>query len=262
MKDRLRALVLEDEWTARNYLVELLESTGLAGVVAACADAEQASAALEGGSGRSPLDVDVAFVDIRLAGEPQVDAGVDWIRSVTGGGGGACATRFVLTTASRDHAIQAYQLGVSDYLVKPFTDERVIACLRRLVQTSPPRVPLPEPPRRVAARDGKNLVFVPVDDVSAFEAAEGLSYVYVGSARYEVDLSLAALGCSLGADFMRVHRNWLVPLGAVRTLERDGGESRLVLANGEMRVPIARDRVTAVRDALMASSVGLRKVQG
>lgn len=69
----------------------------------------------------------------------------------------------------------------------------------------------------MAARDGKNVVFVPVDDVSAFEAADGLSYLYAESARYEVDLSLAALGCSLGANFMRGHRSWLVPLGAVRT---------------------------------------------
>lgn len=256
----LRALVLEDEWAARNYLVELLESSGLARVVAACADTEQAGAALAGSPRRSPFAVDVAFVDIRLAGEPEIDAGVGWIRSVTAAHPGACPIRFVLTTASREHALEAYQLGVSDYMVKPFTAERVIDCLHRLAQSSPPQLLSPEPPRRVVARDGKHLVFVPVDSVSAFEAADGVSYVYVGSARYEVDLSLAALAFSLGLDFVRVHRNWLVPLGSVRMIERDSGESRLVLADGEMRIPIARDRLTAVRDALMASAIGLRKV--
>lgn len=258
----LRALILEDEWAARNYLVELLESSGLARVVAACADTEQAGAALEGTERRAPFAVDVAFVDIRLAGEPATDAGLGWIRSVASAHKGACPMRFVLTTASREHALEAYELGVIDYLTKPFTAERVVECLRRLTLAAPPQPLAPEPPRRVVARDGKSLVFVPVDAVAAFEAAEGLSYVYVGSERYEVDLSLAALAFSLGPDFVRVHRNWLVPLGAVRTLERDSGESRLVLANGEMRIPIARDRVTAVRDALMASAVGLRKLPG
>lgn len=258
----LRALVLEDEWAARNYLVELLEGSGLACVVAACADTVQAEAALNEG-GRSPLAFDVAFVDIRLAGEPRMDAGVGWIRSVVAAHDGECPFQFVLTTASREHALEAYQLGVADYLVKPFTNDRVLSCLRRVALSMPPRhAPVSEPPRRVVARDGKNLVFVSVDDVCAFEAAEGLSYVYLAGARYEVDLSLSALASSLGPEFVRVHRNWLVPLGAVRTLERDSGESRLVLSGGDLRVPVARDRVTAVRDALLSSAVGLRKIQG
>lgn len=255
----LRALVLEDEWAARNFLVELLEGSGLARVVAACADTMQAGVALQGDPGSSGIDV--AFVDIRLAGEPQMDAGVGWIRSVTAAHDGDCPFQFVLTTASREHALEAYQLGVADYLVKPFTKDRVLSCLRRVASAMPPRQATSEPPpRRVVARDGKNLVFVSVDDVCAFEAAEGLSYVYLADARYEVDLSLSALASSLGSEFVRVHRNWLVPLGAVRTLERDSGESRLVLTGGDLRVPVARDRVTAVRDALLSSAVGLRRV--
>ncbi len=262
MSEQLRALVLEDEWAARNYLVELLEGSGLARVVAACADSEQALDALSGTARRAAFAVDVAFVDVQLAGEPEVDAGVGWIRTVSSSAISTTPIRFVLTTASREHALEAYELGVSDYLVKPFTAERVMACLRRLIQAAPPLPRAPEAPRRVVARAGKNLVFLSVEEVSAFEAAEGLSYVYVGKTRYDVDLSLAAIASSLGPDFVRVHRNWLVPLAAVRSLERDNGDNRLVLADGDMRVPVARDRVTIVRDALMASSVGLRKLPG
>ncbi len=98
----LRALVLEDEWAARNFLVELLEGSGLARVVAACADTMQAEVAMNGGDRRAPFAIDVAFVDIRLAGEPEVDAGVGWIRSVTEAHGGERPFQFVLTTASRE----------------------------------------------------------------------------------------------------------------------------------------------------------------
>ena len=65
MTIKLRALVLEAEWAARNYLTELLESSGLASVVAAAADTEHAWAALNAGEG-----FEIVFVDIRLAGEP------------------------------------------------------------------------------------------------------------------------------------------------------------------------------------------------
>jgi len=58
---RLRALVLEDEWPARNYLVQLIEETRLAEVVGAVACVGEAREALAG------LPVDVVFVDVQLS---------------------------------------------------------------------------------------------------------------------------------------------------------------------------------------------------
>lgn len=257
---KLRALVLEDEWAARNYLTELLEGTGLASVVAAAANTEQAWAAVR--SQDLDFGIDVAFVDVRLAGEPSASAGVDWLRGVKSSA--SCAgMRFVLTTASREHAIEAFELGAVDYLVKPFTGERVAQCLHKLVaRTGGAPPPGPVAPRRIVARDGKSLVVLPVERVFAFEAAEGLSYVYTEGRRYDIDLSLAALVSVLGEDFVRVHRNWLANLVSVRSLEREGGETRLVVGDAGLRVPVARDRVTHVREALMASSVGVRRVSG
>jgi two-component system, LytTR family, response regulator LytT len=250
---KLRSLVLEDEWSARNYLAELLEASQLATVVAAAADTEQAWAAL--GAGET-LNVDVAFVDVRLAGEPVADAGVAWLRSVIADSRTA-GLRFVLTTASRDHALEAYQLGVVDYVLKPFTGERVVTCLKKLVKERAPSVAASPP--RVVARQGRNIVFLRAPEVLAFEAAEGVSYVYTDAGKFEIDLSLAALGASLGDDFLRVHRNWLVGVAAVRTLERETGDTRLLVGSSSLAVPVARDRIVHVREALVESAIGLRK---
>ena len=57
---KLRALVVEDEWATRNYLVELLTASGSVEVVGAVADLEAARQALDSES------VDVAFVDVQL----------------------------------------------------------------------------------------------------------------------------------------------------------------------------------------------------
>ena len=59
---RLRALVLEDEWPARNYLVQLIEATQLAEVVGAVAGIGDAREVL------AALPVDVVFVDVLLSG--------------------------------------------------------------------------------------------------------------------------------------------------------------------------------------------------
>ncbi|TMB13068.1 MAG: response regulator [Deltaproteobacteria bacterium] len=69
---RLRALVLEDEWPARNYLVQLIEETRLAEVVGAVACVGEAREALAG------LPVDVVFVDVQLCGG---ESGLDLVES-------------------------------------------------------------------------------------------------------------------------------------------------------------------------------------
>ena len=121
---RPRALVLEDERLARNYLVQLIQASGLAEVVGAVATLGEARGVL------AQVPVDVVFVDVQLsAGEN----GLDLIRSMR-----ADVNRpaFVLATAFSRHAPQARDLGAAEYLPKPFSEEQVERCLRRLIHPS------------------------------------------------------------------------------------------------------------------------------
>src|SRR5256885_10890442 len=93
---RLRTLVLEDEWPARNYLVQLIEATQLAEVVGAVASVAEAREAL------AALPVDVVFVDIQLAGG---ESGLELVRRLPGG------PAFVMATAFRPHALGAWNPG-------------------------------------------------------------------------------------------------------------------------------------------------------
>jgi two-component system response regulator LytT len=246
----LRVLVVEDEAPARRYLVELLHDTGRARVVAAVGSADEADACVRDGA----LDLDAAFVDVHLAGDA-ADAGV---RLVRGWRGLPEAPRVVLATAHAQHALAAFELGVTDYLLKPFTAARVAAAVERLT----PRARAPERavPERVVARQGKALVFLPTATVWAFEAEARLCFVHDASGRYDIDLSLSAVETSLAPRLVRVHRNWLVNLAEVRMFERDGAEAWLVLGDvcRSLRVPVARERVGAVREQLLASSLGVR----
>lgn len=107
----LRALVVEDEWPARNYLVELLETSGLAEVVGAVGSMEEARQALTGDE--SGLGIDVAFVDVQIDGAPRGETGLSLVRSMAHS---ERAPMFVLATAYEEHALEAYELGVVDYL--------------------------------------------------------------------------------------------------------------------------------------------------
>jgi len=254
---KLRALVVEDEWAARNYLVELLQASGAAEVIGAVATIDGARQALEAAPGAAGIDV--AFVDVELAGSRRDAEGLELVRAHARRPG---APLFVLATAFREHAIEAFDLGVVDYLLKPFSEERVERCLERLRARRSASEAAPAGSPRLVARRKRALVFLRLDEVWAFEAAERLAYVHTTRGRFEVDLSLAAIEASIGRGLLRVHRSWLVNAEHVQELEGAGSETELRVGSADaaaaLRVPVARERAQAVREALVGNATGLR----
>lgn len=257
-RSRLRVFVLEDEWVARNFLVEMIEGTGVASVVGATGTFDDAASFL---ANAAPFSIDVVFVDINLVGSRHT--GLDFVHRFVAQPG---APAFVLATALREHAVDAFELGVVDYVLKPFDKHRIAKCLEKLDQARKPSEVASERsrPARIVARNKRNLVFLTLDEVWALEASDGLTLVHSARGAFDIDLSLETITGSFGRDFLRVHRNWLVNEEHVLELERDSGESALVVGSrhpGEarMRVPVARDRAATLRARLMDGGLGIRR---
>lgn len=244
----LSALVVEDEWPARNFLVELLRDTGSFGDIAAVTSVEAAREALE----RIELGIDVVFVDIRLVDRPGDTSGLDLARSLANL---ASPPAVVLATASAHYALEGFEMGVVDYLLKPFSLDRITTCVTRLLERR--RAPsLSEGKRRLVARKDNRLILLDLDGMLAFQAAERLTYLHHVEGVFSVDLSLNALAATLGNRVLRVHRNWLVAPAHVLGLGRLDGE--LILEVGaRLRVPVSRERAREVRQQLLKGTIGI-----
>jgi two-component system, LytTR family, response regulator LytT len=259
---RLRALIIDDEWPARDYLAELLQGSGLAEVVGAAANLDAAREVLE----RPPdfAELDVVFVDVRLVGERVENAGLEIIREFAGRPN---TPQFVIASAFKRHTLEAFELGVVDYLVKPFSDERVEQCLRRVLARRPVRgrPATAGMPTRIVARRKRSLVFLALDEVWAIEAADRLTFVHTPLGRFELDLSLNSIEATSSISLTRVHRNWLVNLTHVREMERSDGATILYVGSGVggsgqgIRAPVARERAQQIRDSLLAAATGIRR---
>jgi DNA-binding LytR/AlgR family response regulator len=99
--------------------------------------------------------------------------------------------------------------------------------------------------------------------VWAFEAADRLVSVHTTRGRFDIDLSLSAVEASSGRTLLRVHRNWLVNTDYVKEMGGHGSETELLVgspsdADAGVRVPVARERAQAVRDALLGNTMGIR----
>jgi DNA-binding LytR/AlgR family response regulator len=255
----LRVLIVEDEWPARNYLVELLQSTQRADVVAAVSSVSEAQQAL---SLNAEAAFDAVFVDVRLGSAKHDQSGLDWLRMAARA---ASAPMFVLATAHKAHALEAFELGVTDYLVKPFTAGRVSDCVDRLLdRRRPSEGDAAAIPQRVAARRDRAVVFLDMHEVWACEAADRLTFVHSARGRFDLDLTLSSIAVSFGRTLLRVHRNWLVNPARVMELDRGAGETSLLVGTAEgseqngVRVPVAKERAVAIRDLLLSSTRGIR----
>jgi two-component system, LytTR family, response regulator LytT len=251
---RIRAFIVEDEPVARHYLAELLAGVAdleLVGAAGRLADVEAR------GIDELASSIDVCFIDVHLGGGRANADGLAVARALA-----ATATPplLVFATASSDHAITAIELGSVGYLRKPFDQSKVVACLARVRERMVGRR-RPAGARRLVGRSRTGLVFLDASEVWAFGAETRLVNMHSAVGVFDVDLSLTNLAQALGDRVMRVHRQWLVQIDHVRALERDAGELTLfvgaALSQG-LRVPVARDRAAAIREALLTKAVGLR----
>ncbi len=225
---RLRALVVDDEPLARRTLCTLLERERDVELVGECADGPSATEAVR--SGRP----DLLFLDVQM---PELDGfGVlEAIRDV-----GVPAVVFV--TAFGEHAVRAFDEEATDYLVKPFDDDRFGRALERARarveaarrESAPEQGGAPRWLERFAVECAGRISIVPVDRVQWIEAQDYYVQIHAEGREHLLRESLRNLETRLDPRrFARIHRSAIVNVDCVKQLRRrTHGEYTLLLENG------------------------------
>ncbi|SFD09533.1 LytR/AlgR family response regulator transcription factor [Massilia yuzhufengensis] len=237
----LKCVVAEDEALLRESLVQLLGQVWPElEIVAAC---EDGGSALEAIAAHQP---DVAFLDIRMPGL----SGLEVASAVLDAG---FKTEVVFVTAYDQYAIDAFERGAVDYLLKPVSRERLAgtagrlrerlqrggqdagqlqALLQQLSAIAPPQPKAP-PLVWLTASRGQETRLILVDDVSYFQADSKYTVVMTADGesllRKPIRDLLEVLDPSM---FKQVHRSTIVNLRAVAGVTRDeSGRGTLRLKN-------------------------------
>lgn len=113
---KLRCLIVDDEPLAREALFSLLERLHTVEVIAQCQDAVEAFQILQN------THVDLIFLDIEM---PEI-SGLSFLKTLKNPPG------IVLTTAYRDYAVEAFELDVIDYLLKPISFDRLLKSIDKV----------------------------------------------------------------------------------------------------------------------------------
>jgi two-component system LytT family response regulator len=253
MDSRIRILLVDDEDLARQRLRALLSSRNdfvIAGEAATGADAVKEIRAL------AP---DLVLLDVQM---PELD-GFDVITEI----GPHNMPPVIFTTAFDDYAIDAFEVGAVDYLLKPVDEERLNRTLDRAARhisqstegaTSAQLSSLLRKISSISSSSGKfavkvhgKILFLDPAEIYWIQARDDVARVHLADSAYDVREPLSHLEGRLPAGiFLRVHRSVIVNTTHIRAAQPfDQGDQLLILRNGK-RITTGRSYRKVVQEFL------------
>ena len=252
----LRALVVDDELPALSEVRFLLDSDDRIGEVLTATSGTEALTMLE------EHDVDVIFSDISMPGLDGIALGRVLARF-------ASPPQLVFVTAHDQHAVDAFALAATDYVMKPVRSERLREAVRRVVakqdEAGMPSAPLPETgasavahaPGDATAEDetipvelGGVTRFISRSQIRWVEASGDYARLHTADGSHLVRIPLAVLEERWGpAGFVRIHRSTLVALGHVSEVRMDHGRCAVMV--GDVELQVSRRHTKGLRDVLL-----------
>jgi two-component system LytT family response regulator len=249
----IRVWLLDDEKLALNRLSRMLRETGKVEILGSSADPIEALDRLR------ETPVDAVFLDIEMPGMN----GFEFLSRLE------TRPAVVFTTAYDRYAVKAFEANGVDYLLKPISAEALERAIARLERSKPAdpagyravldqlqaalRLQRRHYPRRIPSKLGDRVQFVDLDKVTHFFAEGKLTYAATPNKNFVVDDSIVQLEAKLDpAQFQRIHRAFLVNLGAVTEICSWFGGKMIARLNDPARteLPIARDRVRSLKEYL------------
>ena len=242
----MRTLIVDDEHLARAVLREYLGAHPDVEIVGECANGYEAVKAI------AEYDPELVFLDIQM---PKLD-GFEVVELA------GSKPHYVFATAYDGFALRAFEVHAVDYLLKPFSRERLAETLAqvRLRAPQPARIEAvvkdaqarQQPLERILIRDGARVHVIAAGSIDYIEAQDDYVNVNAGGKGYLKHQRLSELEAQLDASvFVRIHRSTIVNVGAVERIEAVSKDNHCAVLKRGVRLPISRSGYQKVR-ALLA----------
>ena len=241
----MRVIIVDDEHLARALLREYLAGHPEVEIVAECANGFEAVKAI------GELQPDLVFLDIQM---PKLD-GFEVVELA------GARTRYVFVTAYDQFALKAFEVRAIDYLLKPFSRERLAQALesargRAVPQEAVDAVVLEAARRdgfltRILVREGARVHVVPAESIAWIEAQDDYVEIHAGGRAHLKNGRMAELEQGLDpAMFLRAHRSYVVNVGAIERIEAASKDSWCAVLKDGKRIPVSRSGYQKLREMM------------
>ncbi len=248
----MKTLIADDEPIARRVLREELEAIPEVKIVGEAENGKQALQQI------AELQPDLVFLDLHMP----VMGGFEVVRKLSGGH----LPVVVIVTAFDQHAIEAFEAGAVDYLLKPVGEERLRKAVERArnLHQNPLQIAndvaniaaaaLPDKSvsgRKIVGRIGGEYFLLDADEILAFQAEGELVWIVTAKQRLLATQTLRVIEDRLkGQQFERVHRNAIVNANHVRKMSAMSSQRWLITLSNSLQLIASKRQAHSIRSIL------------
>jgi two-component system, LytTR family, response regulator len=227
MSEKLQTLIIEDEELARNLLRSYLKDHADIELIGECENG------FDGVKAINEKKPDLVFLDIQM---PKI-TGFEMIELLD------FKPQIIFTTAYDQYALKAFELNAIDYLLKPFSKDRLLAAIEKvqhrianeedntekLEELSNFR-PGEEFIDRVVVKDRHKIHIITVDQIRYVESLDDYVMIYTNDGRHMKQKTMKYFETNLDPkNFIRIHRSYIVQVDSIAEIQQYEKESYIVI---------------------------------
>jgi len=249
----MRTLIVDDEPIARRVLREGLEAFPEVLVIG---EAENGKEALKQIAEFKP---DLVFLDLQMP----VMSGFEVARELRG----SPSPVVIVVTAFNQYAIEAFEAGAIDYLLKPVSEARLRRAVERAkrLQGNPLEIDdevarivslaeMSETPKRrkLVGRGGEDYFFLDEDEILTFQAERELVWIVTTRQRLLATQSLRAIEDRLkdSSQFLRIHRNAIVNVNHIHSMAVASSNRWVLTLSNSLQLIVSKRQAHKIRQIL------------
>lgn len=242
----MRGIIVEDEFPAREELKYFVNNYSKIKIIAEFDNGVEVLKFIQENT------IDVIFLDINI---PMLD-GMLLARTINNF---STKPKIVFITAYKEHAVDAFELEAFDYILKPYSEERIVSMLKKLENSKPilkeskekntKRIAEESNLDKVSLWKNDKLIVVKMDEIYYCEADERETIVFTKDDKYIVKNSITEFEKNLSSEkFFKTHRSFIVNTSKIKEIiPWFNNTYKLKLNDINVEVPVSRSKIKDFR---------------
>ncbi|MBF8982789.1 response regulator transcription factor [Lutibacter sp. B2] len=232
----MKSIIVEDEYPAREELKYFIQKYSSIEIENEFDTALAALKFLEN------HHVDIIFLDINM---PNFD-GVSFAKVVSKF---EKKPKIIFITAHKDHAIEAFEIGAFDYILKPYSEERMIHTLKRLQKREEKNEGGKLDIKKIILYKEEKMIVIDPTKIYYCEAKERETMVYTEEEEYISKMNISHFLEKLpGNIFFRSHRSYIINIDKIQEIiPWFNNTYNVKLQNMKVEIPVSRNNVKTFR---------------
>jgi two-component system LytT family response regulator len=243
--ETIKAIIMDDEELARTLIRNYLKDIPGIEIIADCENGFDGLKAIDS------LRPDLVFLDIQM---PKLN-GFEMLELMDN------PPEIIFITAHNEYAIRAFELNAVDYLLKPYSKDRLVNAVQkagerirsgnsqagkvsRLIQQ-----PLSGKLERIVVKSGTKIKVIPVDKITFIEAQDDYVMIYSDEGKHLKQGTMKYYEDNLDdSKFVRVHRSYIVRIDQVTQLEPYSKDTYTLKLKNGTNLKVSRNGLKSLKD--------------